>query len=407
MKISRITATDGLGGFWNDDNEAIKRGAEPDGFTYKGEPLTPGFKAIRQPSKAVPIILTLESGELAFGDCTWVQYGGERAGREKLASTESVIALIYRELEPWLIGLEIRSFRSFMKRMDEELMLPRSVQYGISQAILDAVAKTGRKTMAEVLATEYGTTIVNEPLTFFAQCGDEYYYTVDKMILRRIPVHPHALINSVSRLKNLLVYIDWTKKRIRELVPDESYNPILHYDLYGNLGLAYQYDIDEIVEYLRRLEETARPFKIQVEDPVYMSSKIEQMEMMSKIRRRVREEGLKLKLVADEWVPTLEDKVDFIEAGAADIYQIKPPDLGGVEKSVEAILYCKSQGVLPYLGGSCAETERSAQVSVHVALATRPHQVLIKPGMGVDEGISIMYNEMMRALTLIFGTGIA
>jgi methylaspartate ammonia-lyase len=75
--------------------------------------------------------------------------------------------------------------------------------------------------------------------------------------------------------------------------------------------------------------------------------------------------------------------------------------LGGVDKSVEAILYCKSKGVLPYLGGSCAETDRSAQVSVHIALATRPHQVLIKPGMGVDEGASIMHNEMIRTLALI------
>ncbi|MFQ6053913.1 MAG: hypothetical protein ACE5OO_06790, partial [Candidatus Bathyarchaeia archaeon] len=33
---------------------------------------------------------------------------------------------------------------------------------------------------------------------------------------------------------------------------------------------------------------------------------------------------------------------------------------------------------------------------------TRPDQVLAKPGMGVDEGVSIMYNEMRRALALIF-----
>ena len=402
MKINGIIATDGLGGFWNDDNEAIKEGAKSDGFTYKGKPVTPGFEAIRQSSKAVPIILKSGSGELAFGDCTWVQYGGERAGREKLASTKSVVDLIHREVEPWLVGQEIEGFRSFMKRMYEELALPRSVQYGVSQAVLDAIAKDRRTTMAEVLADEYDTTIVNEPLTFFAQCGDEYYNTVDKMILRRIPVLPHALINSVSRLKKLLEYVEWTKRRIRELVPDEGYDPILHFDLYGNLGLAHRNDIDRIVEYLRKLEETARPFRLQVEDPGYMASKEEQMETMSEIRRRVRDEGLELKLVADEWVPTFEDKVDFIEAGAADIYQIKPPDLGGVDRSVEAVLYCKSQGVLPYLGGSCAETDRSAQVSVHIALATRPHQVLIKPGMGVDEGISIMYNELQRTLALIF-----
>ncbi len=406
LNIEKVIATDGLGGFWFDDNEAIKRGAKPDGFTYKGKPVTRGFTAIRQPSKAVPIILVMESGELSQGDCTWVQYGGERAGREKLSSTQSVRSLIYKELEPWLIRQEIEGFRSIMKRMEDELELPRAVKYGVSQALLDAIAKSRRKTMAEVLADEYGTKIENRPLTFFAQCGDEYYHTVDKMILRRIPIHPHALINSVSRLESLLEYIEWTKRRIRELVPDKSYDPILHYDLYGNLGLAYQNDLEKIVEYLVQLDTIAKPFRLQVEDPVYMSSKAEQMKAMTEIRNRVREEGLELMLVADEWVPTFEDKVDFIEAGAADIYQIKPPDLGGVDKSVSAVLYCKSKGVLPYLGGSCAETDKSAQVSVHIGLATRPHQVLVKPGMGVDEGISIMYNEMQRALTMIFGKDI-
>ena len=403
LYVKKIIATDGFGGYWNDDNEAIKRGAEQDGFIYKGKPITPGFLAIRQPSKAIPIILILQNGEKAFGDCTWVQYGGERAGREKLASTESLISLIKEDIEPWIVEQEIDSFRNFMKRLRDDFVLPRALQYGISQAILDAIAKSRRITMAEVIANEFGTKILNKPLTLFGQCGDEYHNSVDKMILRMIPIFPHALINSVSRLRKLIEYVEWTKLRVRELVKDESYNPIFHYDLYGNLGLAYNNDIDKIFEYLSRLEETARPFSLHIEDPVHMASKQKQMEMMSKIRRRVKEEGLDIKLVADEWVPTFDDMIDFIEAGAADIYQIKTPDSGGIDKSVEAILYCKSKGVLPYLGGSCAETERSAQITVHIALATMPYQVLIKPGMGFDEGFSIMYNEMQRTLALIFG----
>ena len=402
LKIKKIVATDGLGGFWNDDNEAIKRGAKQDGFAYIGKPVTPGFKSIRQPSRAVPVILKMESGELAFGDCTWVQYGGERAGREKLVPTKEVISIIHKKLGPWLVGQEIEDFRSVMSQMEEELELSRAIRFGMSQALLDAVAKTRRLTMAEVLADEYGTTIEDASLRLFTQCGDDFHAAVDKMILRKIPVHPHALINSVARLGQFVDYVKWMKKRIKQLLPDEEYDPIFHYDLYGNLGLAYDNDVNKIVEYLVELEEIASPYRLQIEDPVYMSSKEEQMEVMAQIRRRVKAEGLKLLLVADEWVPTMEDKVDFIKAEAADIYQIKPPDLGGVNKSVEAVLYCKSKGVLPYLGGSCAETDTSARVSVHIALATRPHQVLAKPGMGVDEGVSIVYNEMQRALALIF-----
>nr|WP_315988364.1 hypothetical protein [Desulforamulus aquiferis] len=37
------------------------------------------------------------------------------------------------------------------------------------------------------------------------------------------------------------------------------------------------------------------------------------------------------------------------------------------------------------MGGTCNETDRSAQVCVHIGIATQPDQMLAKPGMGVDE----------------------
>jgi methylaspartate ammonia-lyase len=67
---------------------------------------------------------------------------------------------------------------------------------------------------------------------------------------------------------------------------------------------------------------------------------------------------------------------------------------------VEAVLYCKQRGIGAYQGGTCNETDRSAQVCTHLAMATGPSQILAKPGMGVDEGYMIVYNEMQRILAL-------
>ena len=80
--------------------------------------------------------------------------------------------------------------------------------------------------------------------------------------------------------------------------------------------------------------------------------------------------------------------------------QIKTPDLGGINNIVEAVLYCKEKGFGAYQGGTCNETDRSAQVCVNCAMATKPDQILAKPGMGVDEGFMIVYNEMERILAL-------
>ena len=60
----------------------------------------------------------------------------------------------------------------------------------------------------------------------------------------------------------------------------------------------------------------------------------------------------------------------------------------------------RCNGVMAYCGGSATETDRSAQVTVHVAMACGADQVLAKPGMGVDEGIMIVRNEMARVLAL-------
>jgi methylaspartate ammonia-lyase len=56
-------------GFFADDQAAIRAGARHDGFTYSGFPVTPGFRAIRQPGEAVSVMLLLDDGQVAYGDC--------------------------------------------------------------------------------------------------------------------------------------------------------------------------------------------------------------------------------------------------------------------------------------------------------------------------------------------------
>ncbi|MFN2329716.1 MAG: hypothetical protein ABR612_12445, partial [Chromatocurvus sp.] len=43
MKISNVHFASGLSGFYFDDQQAIKQGADQDGFIYRGPPTTPGF----------------------------------------------------------------------------------------------------------------------------------------------------------------------------------------------------------------------------------------------------------------------------------------------------------------------------------------------------------------------------
>ena len=156
-----------------------------------------------------------------------------------------------------------------------------------------------------------------------------------------------------------------------------------------------------MADYIEELGRIAKPFLLRIEGPMDCDSTREaQIEALAGLTAELDKRGCDVELVADEWCNTLEDIKLFADAKAGHMVQIKTPDLGGVNNTIEAVLYCKEKGIGAYQGGTCNETDRSAQVCVNCAMATQPVQILAKPGMGVDEGFMIVYNEMERILAV-------
>ena len=260
--------------------------------------------------------------------------------------------------------------------------------------------------MCQVIAKEYNTKVLNEIVPIFTQSGDSRYENADKMIIKEAQVLPHGLINNVEDKlgyegEKLEEYVDWLRNRIIKLRRDKSYNPVIHIDVYGTLGVAFgNENYKKIADYMGRLGEVAKPFKLRIEGPVDMEEREKQMIALRELRKIVDDKKYNVEIVADEWCNTLEDIKYFTNNKAGHMVQIKTPDLGGINNIVEAVLYCKSNNMGAYQGGTCNETDRSAQICAHIAMATGPDQILAKPGMGVDEGMMIVYNEMQRILAL-------
>lgn len=409
MKIVEVLASPGLTGFYFDDQKAIKAGAGHDGFAYTGSPMTPGFTAVRQRGESISILLILEDGQVASGDCAAVQYSGA-GGRDPLFLAKDFIPIILEEIRPKLVGQELDSFRRIADLVEHSVRpngerYHTAIRYGVSQAILDAVAKANKVTKTEVILEEYHLPMVLDPVPIFAQTGDDRYDNADKAILKRVGVLPHALINNVETKlgKNgelLLEYVEWLKNRVIVL-GDPNYRPILHIDVYGTIGLAFENNVERMVEYFAALEKAAEPLHLRIEGPMDAGSKKGQIEQIKALRDALKKRGVKVEVVADEWCNTYEDIVEFVDTQAADMVQIKTPDLGGIQNTIEAVLYAKKYGVGAYVGGSCNETDSGGRTAVHVALATRPDQMLAKPGMGVDEGYMIVHNEMNRTLEIL------
>lgn len=409
MKIVDMVCSAGMTGFFFDDQKAIKGQAVPDGATYIGDPVTPGFTKVRQAGESISVMLILEDGQVAHGDCAAVQYSGT-GGRDPLFLAKDFIPIIEKEIKPLLVGKEITTFRQMAEEVDHHKAadgknLHTAIRYGVTQAVLDAVAKSQHKQMAQVVADEYGLQVSDKPIPIFSQSGDDRYLNADKMIMKGADVMTHALINNVKDKlgengEKLKAYIEWLSKRIDVLKPRPDYKPVMHIDCYGTFSLAFNNDFEKITGYLADLEKAAQPYHLRIEGPVDMGDRQKQIEALKEIRERLEARNINVEIVADEWCNTLEDVRDFSDNKSGHMIQIKTPDLGGINNSIEAVLYCKQKGMKAYLGGTCNETERSAQVCVHAAMATSPDQCLAKPGMGVDEGFMIVYDEMQRILAL-------
>lgn len=404
MKITGMYATPGYSGFFFDDQRAIKQGATPDGFSYEGETITDGFNEIRQAGETIIVDIELADGTVVRGDCAAVQYSGV-GGRDPLFSAREYIPLIEDVLAEEFVDRNATDFASNVQLLEEMSVdgtrLHTAIRYGVSQALLAAAAEAVSTTRTDTLAETLNTEPATEPVPVFGQSGNDRYKNAEKMFIKGVPVLPHALINSVEKIGEdgevLVDYIKWLVERAQELGPDGS-DPRFHIDVYGMIGEIFgaPYDRDEVVDYFAALEAAADPYPLQIEGPMDVGNRSDQIDAMVALREGLASGGVGVDIVADEWCNTFADIRAFVDAEAADLVQVKTPDLGSIHRSGQAVRYCEGTDTRAYLGGTCNETETSARACAHVALATDAAQVLAKPGMGFDEGYMIVENEMRR-----------
>ena len=409
MKIIDAICTKGLSGFFYDDQQAIKNGALPDGASYTGNPVTSGFTSIRQPGESVSILLVLENGYIGQGDCVAVQYSGT-GGRDKLFLADTYIPIIKQLVFPQLINKELSSFKELAEIIDNMInpdtgkKIHTAIRYGVTQAILHAVAISHKTLMANIMANEYKTTVSEKGIPIFSQSGDMRYKNVDKMIIKKASCLPHGLINNLPNKlgykgEKFIEYISWVTKRINT-IGDINYCPTLHFDVYGTIGLLFDNNFNKMLDYFEILKKSAGKFHLRIEGPIDTNELESQVSALATLTVMVNNRIEGFEIVADEWCNTLDDIKYFADNQAGHMLQIKTPDLGGINNIMEAILYCKGKNIGAYQGGTCNETDISSKACVHVAMAGNPDLLLAKPGMGVDEGLMLVINEMQRIIAV-------
>ena len=408
MRIRSVICAAGRSGYMHRDLMAIKSGARQDGFIFHGQPLSPGFSKIVEPASVISVMLELEDGQIAFGDCADVILAGV-AGRDPAFRAEDHIDVLRGEIASQLRGLAVDSFRDNARDYDAwrhaGKPLHTALRYGITQALLHATALAQKRTMAEVIAAEFNTSIARTPIPILASGHKDDPLQLDRMILKRVELLPHASFTIVEEHvgrdgEKLLAFARAVAKRVGA-IGDADYRPRIHLDVYGTLGELFAMRAEPLAAYLGRLAQAAHPYELLVESPVIAASQEEQIATLRRLRALLKDRGLAVGLIADEWCNTLEDIKRFADVAASDFVQIKTPDLGGINNSIEAVLYCRAKQMGSSLGGTANETDQSARITTHIGLACRPDFMLSKPGLGVDEALMIQSNEMARTLALL------
>ncbi|KAK9601768.1 hypothetical protein V6Z92_001810 [Aspergillus fumigatus] len=382
MKPTDVQFVIGLSGYFVKDLEAVRRSPAYDPLRDDIPPCTPGFRSVVQAGQVISIILHLPCGGIAVGDSVDVIFSGA-ASRDPLFMAEEHLPVLESVVKPWLLSCDLSHFRHNAERVGlpwTELhgrRLHSAIRYGLTQALLAATALAQRRTIAEVICHEWSLgSIADRPVDILASCHRNDALQLDRMIMKKAPMLPHASFVHASDIGPhgmvLMDYVDTVARRIRQRAPP-GYHPRLHFDVYART--------------------TLRP-------PHRISDHCAKIQRLAALRACLKRKSIDVRIVADEWCNTLPDIRDFADADAVDYVQIKMPDLGGVDQSIDAVLYCQGKGIGCCLGGSANETDVSARITAQVALATRPDFLLSKPGIGADEGLMILTNEMLRGIAL-------
>lgn len=406
MQIKDVLLAPGTGGFFYDDQAAVRAGAIQDGFIYLGEPITPGFKSIRTPASSLSVGLVLTDETVVWGDMMNVQYSGA-GGRDPLFEANQISDSTSRVMVPRLLDVDASHYLEACAKVFEPIehkRLPAAIEYGVSQALLRAAAHLHRTTMAEIVCSEFNLPLPTHRVPIYCQSGDAREINIDKMILKAVDVLPHGLINSRQKFgaggQTFLEFVKWVATRTREL-GGPGHHPVLHFDVYGWIGQEIGMEPQRIADFICRVADSIPDFKINIEAPADFGSTQAQIENYAKIVSILDNRGSSARIVVDERCNTLGDIRLFAEAKATHLVQIKTPDVGSIADTARAVLICKANRVGAYVGGSCTETDLSAQASVHISVATQAEMMLAKPGMGVDEAFSIVGNEQNRLLAML------
>lgn len=398
VRIEGILSSVGQGAYFCEDFAALQARSIPEELRTTTDAVTPGFTKVRETAEVLSVGFRLSTGQVVWGDCVGVSFAGKSGRDEVLRAAKAQIE--WEQKAPALfLGKLIPSYQSQMAQIDS--FSSNALKYGVSQAVLKAASLSRQCHPVRLLCDEWGYGFVSEPLKLQGSSGSDRKGGANKMVEHRLEALPHLQVDDFETQCgkegiHLLEYARWLKQRVAHS-GDPAYAPSIHFDVHGALARAFDSDVGRVSAFLKKLADLFSPWEFRIESPFIGETLESHASAFAALRKSLLElGGPRVAVVADEWANSKE-AIEVL-CSSADMIHVKMPNLGGLHSTLEALRVCRLKGVKTLLGGSCIETDLSTVSSVHVGLAARPDYFLVKPGMGIHEGVSLVRNEMRRSL---------
>lgn len=411
--------------------------------------ITPGFTNVREPGESVTITLCLEGSSgshTLLGSCAAIQYAGS-GGRKKRFCAAMVLKELKNfdfsaALQAIADAPHVATIRACITQQNSPVRA-----YGLGQVFLQFAAFASGQSVPEftaryvlshplctdilrdhlqsiILKTARPEALVDLPLFF--QTGDNRTSMVEELLgnakYLSLAAYPHGLFNSRDKLETVSHYLKlWTQYE-RDICGTINAHSFLHCDTYGQIaelindGKVTSCDkrlIHKVGTWILKAAKHSEKI-IRIEGAIEIKSadnnlpdgrektclREEQIKANAQLLTYLYKKGYTGQIVSDEYVNSIADMAEFIgeikqicqedrlDTGAVlkhYMIQIKTPVLDDFTQIIDAIMYCASEGVSVYVGGTCNETTISAHHVYTIAAVLKPAitQVLIRPGMDV------------------------
>ncbi len=275
-----------------------------------------------------------------------------------------------------------------------------AIRYGISQALLKAVAITQEKSIVALVCDMAGIDLPETAVSLQSEINPQIPLNISTIVKNSV-----ASVGYTTSGKNHEIELGkqgeilqrFARQLATQLKKTAAPEQVAFYfRVRGGYGALCNNNLGKVLGLLYGLETAAKPFLVRVEDPILYRERDEQIKEIANLKSYLLMRKLNLELVAHTHVDTLADVKAFVAQKAVPMMHIDLGQMGNLDEAITAVHHCHQHNVKTFIGGTPDETPSAAKLTAQISLALQPTLALAKPGRLGEAGLATYYNQMQQ-----------